>query len=357
MPESVRPLLVTADSELLDDLLRLSAAAGVEPQVAHDAVSGRRSWVRAPLIVVGDELSRPLLRASPIRRGGVILVSRTGADEEIYERGLALGAEHVIFLPESEEWLVKQLGDAEGDGRQAMTVSVVGGRGGAGASTLAAALAVTGMRRGLRTLLLDADPLGGGIDLVLGGEDSAGLRWPDLQATQGRVSGNALRDVLPQVDELTVLTWDRGDLLTVPPEAMATVLRAGQRGHELVIVDAPRRLDEAANEALARSSLVLLLVPAEVRAAASASRVAAGLELVAPDVRVVVRGPAPSGLPAEVVASSLGLPLVGEMEPEPGIDTALEHGDPPARRGRGPLARFCDQFLDQFLPGTGTVAA
>jgi secretion/DNA translocation related CpaE-like protein len=358
MSQSVRPLVITADPELLDDLLRLCAAAGVEPEVAQDAVAGRRSWLSAPLVVVGHDIAEPLLRASPLRRAGVVLVGADADDPDVWPRGLALGAEHVLFLPDAERRLVDLLASAEeGDAAQAVIVSVVGGRGGAGGSTLAAALAFTGMRRGLRTLLLDADPLGGGIDLVLGGEDVAGMRWPELREAQGRVSCNALRHALPQLDELTVLSWDRGDVLTIAPDAMRAVLAAAQRGHDLVVVDVPRRLDEAAGEAVTRSTITLLLVPAEIRATAAASRVAAALEATASDVRVVVRGPAPSGLSADVVASSLGLPLIGEMQAEPGIDRSLERGDPPGSRGRGPLARFCAEFLDQFAPAGGNAAA
>ncbi len=72
-----------------------------------------------------------------------------------------------------------------------------GGRGGAGASVLAGGLAVTAARRGLRTLLIDADPLGGGVDLVLGWESLDGLRWPSLSQASGRVQPAALVDALP----------------------------------------------------------------------------------------------------------------------------------------------------------------
>ena len=73
--------------------------------------------------------------------------------------------------------LVARLADSvEGGAPPARLVAVVGGSGGAGASTLSAALAVTALRLGVRPWLVDADPLGGGIDLALGGEDTVGLR-------------------------------------------------------------------------------------------------------------------------------------------------------------------------------------
>lgn len=40
------PLIVTEDVELLDDLLRLCAAAGVRPEVGHGAAGGQRGLGR-----------------------------------------------------------------------------------------------------------------------------------------------------------------------------------------------------------------------------------------------------------------------------------------------------------------------
>jgi secretion/DNA translocation related CpaE-like protein len=208
---------------------------------------------------------------------------------------------------------------------------------------------VSAVRRGLYCLLVDGDPLGGGIDMVLGGEDAAGLRWPELRSTRGRVNGSALRDALPRLNGLTVLSCDRGDPLAIPAEAMRAVVSAARRGSDLVVVDLPRRVDPAAEEALRVAQLVLIVVPAEVRAAAAAARVATAVSAVSPAVRVVVRGPSPSGLSAGLIASSLGLPLAGYLAPEPRLAETLERGEPPAVRGRGPLARFCGDLLDELV--------
>ena len=99
--------------------------------------------------------------------------------------------------PDEEERILEALASAL-DGRgEACLVSVVGGSGGVGASTLSVALALVAQRRGLRSLLFDADPLGGGLDLVLGSERAEGLRWHDFDATRGRLSAGSLADVLP----------------------------------------------------------------------------------------------------------------------------------------------------------------
>jgi secretion/DNA translocation related CpaE-like protein len=344
-----RPLVLTADVRLLDDLLRLAAAAGVEVEVDADPGAARRSWSTAPLVLLGADLAAAAADLALPRRDDVVLVGTDLDHAGIWQLAVETGAEHVVFLPDAEPWVVDRLADAaEAGGPGGSVVCVLGGRGGAGASTLAAALSLTGARRGLCALLLDGDPLGGGIDLVLGGEDSTGLRWPDLAGTRGRVNGAALHEALPRVEALTVLSWDRGDTLTIPAETMDSVLGAARRGSELVVVDLPRRPDPAAEVALAASDTTLLVVPAEVRATASAARVAAAVGLLASDLRVVVRGPAPSELPVEVVVDALGLPLAGAMLAEPKLAEALERGEPPARRGKGPLAEFCGAFLDDL---------
>jgi secretion/DNA translocation related CpaE-like protein len=292
------------------------------------------------------------------RRDGVVLIGSDLDDAGIYARGMKLGAEEVVVLRDADDWLVRRIADAlEGDGSAAFVVGVIGGRGGAGATTLAVALSMSARRRGHRTLLVDADPLGGGVDLVLGGEDARGLRWSGLADTRGRVSAAALQEALPKLCDLSVLSFDRADPFELSESAMRAVLDAGCRVNDVVVVDLPRRLDDPGRIVLDRADLTLLVVPAEIRATAAAARVVAAAGMVAADMRVVVRGPSPSKLPAQTVAGCLGLPLAADLRAEPNIAVVLERGVPPARRGRGPLATFCMQLLEQVLPDTGRSAA
>ena len=153
------------------------------------------------------------------------------------------------------------------------------------------ALAVTARRRGLDTLLVDADPLGGGVDLVLGWEQMAGLRWPELVDARGRVSPPALVSALPGEGSLAVLSFDRSELDAVPVDAMAAALDAGRRGRDLVVVDLPRRFDDASLVALTAADRGYLVVPAELRACAAARRVAAAASIHCAELSVVVRDP------------------------------------------------------------------
>jgi secretion/DNA translocation related CpaE-like protein len=345
-----RPLLVTADPDALDDLLRLAATAGVEVDVARDVPSARACWTSAPLVVVGPDLHERVAHSRLGRRPKVIALGRDLDDASIWQRAVEMGAEHVVFLPDAEVWLVEALSEAvEGLGKEGLLIAVVGGRGGAGATTLAAALAVTAVRREVRTLLVDGDPHGGGIDLVFGGELVEGLRWPELGATRGRVPAAALAEALPTMADLSVLSWDRGEPAHLPVEAVQAVLGAARRSGELVVVDLPRSLDEASREVLSAATTTLLVVPAEVRATAAAGRIAARAGLLCRDLRLVVRGPAPAGLTAAAVARALGLPLLGDLRAEPGLELALERGEPPGRRARSPLAGLCDTLLDDLM--------
>ncbi|MFI6644402.1 septum site-determining protein Ssd [Streptomyces sp. NPDC050504] len=347
------PLIVTEDPDLLDDLLRLCAAAGADPEVHHTVPERRGGWEGAPLVLVGDDAADRCRGAA--RRPGVVLVGRDQDDPDVWRRAVEIGADSVLRLPEGETWLVDQIANAaEGVGRPALTVGVIGGRGGAGASTLACALAVTAARSGLRTLLIDGDPLGGGIDVLLGGERTEGRRWPDFAQAKGRVGGGALEESLPELHGLRVLSFGRGDWVAVPAEAMRSVLAAARRLGGVVVVDLPRRVDEGALEALAQLDLGLLVVPGELRAVAAARRVASSVGMVLGDLRIVARGPYAAGLDEEWIAGSMELPLAGEVPWEPGLPAAQDEGVPPGSAARGPLARFCTAFWERALVGGGS---
>ena len=345
-----RPLLITTDPLLLDDVLRLAAVAGVEVEVAPDPAAARRPWSGAPVVLLGADLVAACAAARLPRRPQVVLVGRDLDDAGVWQRAVEVGAEHVIFLPDAEPWLAATLAEAlEEPAPACPLVAVIAGRGGGGASVLASALAVSAVRRRLRVLLVDGDPLGGGLDLVFGAEAATGLRWPDLTATRGRVPGAALADALPRVQGLGLLSWDRGVAAPLGAEAVRAVLAAGRRTHDLLVVDLPRHRDDAAREVLESASTVLLVLPAEIRAVAAATRVVSDSLAACADVRVVVRVPGPTKLPPHQVAHSLRLPLAGELRAEPGLDLALERGEPPGQKLRSPLGVLCDRLLDTVV--------
>ncbi|MBW8806445.1 MAG: P-loop NTPase [Catenulisporales bacterium] len=464
---SAPPLAVTSDSVLAEALSRAAAEAGVRLDVVPHPGAARRRWSAAPLVLVGVDQAGAVVRAGLPRRPEVALVGRDLDDATVWRRGTALGAAHVLILPDCERWLAGMLAEADSphDDPGAL-VAILSGRGGAGGSTLAAALALAGTRRGLRSTLVDLDPVGGGIDLLFGLETEPGPRWSELARwREGRLCGRSLRDALPTyaarsrrglaaglgfteegADRLPVLAWPRTDrgteagdageqparpsekdlwyesgtqphplgfddgdaplsgngssvigdslddadesapgsssraggatlyqdadsqpapglpVLTWPrtrtdvplpavgAEPVRAVLNALNQAGDLVVVDLPRSVDEAATEALALATTALIVVPAEVRASAAASQLAAAVRLITSDLRVVVRLPAPGGLePLDITDVMGGLPLAGVIAADRRLSAAAEHGLPPGSSARGTLSAFCRTFLDDLF--------
>lgn len=259
----------------------------------------------------------------------------------------------VLLLPRDEALLVDLIAKASSPGRApAPTVSVVGGRGGAGASLLAVAIALAGERAGRSTALLDADPFGCGSDVYLGCDRSPSpgperwTGWGDLLRRRGRVRWRDLRAGLPGTSRVSVLTWTRGREPTgpLPVGAVRAVLSSARDGTDLVVADLPRSFDPATTVFLNRSDLVLVVVPADVPSVVAATRTVARLREETRAVRLVVRG-AQGELSADVVSRTLKVDLGADLPSEPGLARSLAAGDVPARHPRSPLARFADRVV------------
>lgn len=362
MPQTTsdrRGLVMVADPDLLDAILRLAAAAGCELQRSFDTTQARAHWSRAPVVLLDAEAARHCAGAGLPRRSTVVVALTGDPPAEVWQHAVAVGAENVISLPQAEPWLVGLLTEtAEGRRGRGAVLAVVGGRGGAGASVLAAAVAVTAVRDGGRAMLVDCDPLGGGLDLVLGAEDIGGLRWPEFDVGAGRVSAGALHAALPspgahsrRMGNLAVLSCARADRGPAPA-AVSSVLESGRRGGEIVVCDLPRYPTDAAATALTSADLTVLVVPADVRSAAAGTRVARLLADRGCFPHLVVRGPAPGGLDAGEIGRTLGLPVLTVMRPEPGLTRGLERGNAPGRP-RGPLTAAARRVLTELRTVAG----
>lgn len=338
------PLLITRDQSLLEELLRLAAAAGVAPDVAGDVAAALRGWGAAPLVLVGADVAEDLARISPARRPRVYVVAWGAVPDEMFRVALAVGAESVAQLPSSEAWLTEtltDLGDAEPT--QGVVVGVTGGSGGAGATTFACALGQVAARSG-RAVVVDADPLGPGIDRVLGLEERHGVRWDGLCQTTGRLSARSLREALPRREGLGALTWHAGPPGTLQAFAVREVLSAARRGHDLVVVDLPRTADPVVDEVAARCDRLLVVVVPTVAGVASAIRTCARH----PDptsVRLVLRG---SGIEPAAITRATGIPVLARMADQRGLGEAIDLGLGPVRSRRSNLGRAAVEVLDQL---------
>lgn len=227
-------------------------------------------------------------------------------------------------------------------------VGVVGARGGVGASTFAAALAVSAVHGGLSTVVVDGRHEGAGIDVLLGIEDEPGLRWADLQDARGEVDPRRLLGLLPRWSGAWVLSADRGRVLPRPEEVEHDVFRALGSVADLLVLDLPAsRLAEHAQSCDA----VVVVARCDTLSVAGTQSVAAALEGV--PLGLVCRGAGAGRLLPHEVADASGTELWGEIVTDPGLRAAVEAGagprvlptrgtsalqrgrDQPARRGRG----------------------
>jgi secretion/DNA translocation related CpaE-like protein len=342
-------LLVTHDEELLDDVLRLAAAAGATLEVAHDTGAALRGWSSAAAVLIGADLAPRLAAHAPPRRDHVHVVGRGPLPDDIFRAALGAGALDVVELPAGETWLVELLTDlTDGAARRALTVGVVAGSGGAGATTFACALAVTAAS-GAPALLLDLDPLGPGVDRVLGCDQPDGVRWEVLIASSGRLGSRSLRAALPHYGGLAVLTWSDGSTVDLEVDSVREVLSAARRGNDIVVADLPRRADPVTAEVVSRLDRVLLLTGAGVPAVAAAGKVAARLRELNRSIGLVVRTGSATLAPDQV-AEALGLPLVADMASQRRLSEQVELGLGPVRSRRSPLARAAGTVLAALAP-------
>ncbi|MBB4687739.1 septum site-determining protein Ssd [Amycolatopsis jiangsuensis] len=321
---TARPLVVAADGTVFEEIQRVAAIAGSELDHAPDLAAARARWTRAPLVVIEEDAAadRPALP----RRDGVMLICKGAAGLESWQRAATVGARRVIRLPEDESELAVAFADvadapAESPGP---VVAVVGGRGGAGASVLAAAIAVEADRSG-PALLVDCDPLGGGLDLPLGLEHAKGLRWPEVRLS-GRVSMPSLVASLPCRGRLPVLSCGRSGP-GPSPRALSAIVAAGRRAGRTVVCDLPRYLDDGALAVASAADLVVLVVPVEFRACMAAQQVLRRVGTHADRLAIVASGHSVDGAPPSRTAALLGPPLLAALTPERRVAATLETGE------------------------------
>jgi cellulose biosynthesis protein BcsQ len=204
-------------------------------------------------------------------------------------------------------------------------VAVFGGCGGAGASTVAAGLARSALHSGRTVVLVDGDPLGGGLETILADDLTTGRHRPE---TGGRETG------------LSLLTCARPDGTPIPPDSMGHALRAMAPSAELIVVDLPRTLGDSTRLAAAYATHCLLVAPVAERALVSAHRTLTQLGPLGPRPGLVARLPARDLLSPQRLAELLRLPLSGVLKSSR-RDFSSVH--------RASLDHFCGRFVDSLF--------
>lgn len=210
-------------------------------------------------------------------------------------------------------------------------IGVVGGSGGVGASTFAAALALAAPAG----VLFDADPLGGGIDVLLGMEHEPGPRWSDVRVSGGYLNPGLLADQLPRWGPVAVLAVDGPP--PQPGEAAQVLVACAELG--VVAVDLGRAPTPLRAAVLELCTVVVLLARAEVAPLAAAHAIRAGIDAT---VGAVLR---PGCVPLDRAAHLVGAVPLGRL---PDVSVAM-------RGGR--IARRICQVAAGVLDGADDVSA
>lgn len=294
--------------------VRWVGSAGPLRELVADHATAAGSWLledphETPgCTVVPAEALRDGAIPSSGRSPLLVVLAAEEVPAELWPLALEAGALAVLPLPSASEELLSRLADLTRTRSGARLLGVAGGCGGAGASSFAARLAGAARRHG-PVVLLDADPLGGGLDLLVEASGTPGLDWSQT-ASLGVDDGEALRSGLPRIDEVHLLV--AGEHPGPDEEDLPRVLAALGPLDGTAVVDLAAPLVPCAAPHLDE---LLLVVPADDRAVRAAAR---RLREWAPPPGlmslVVRRG---GGLTPSEVAEDLALPLVASFRDSP----------------------------------------
>lgn len=319
------PLVVrwSGEDEALRELIRDHASA-----VGMELADAPHETVTACLVVDVAHLERadhlPLSTRLPL----LVVTASTEIPGAVWERALAAGALAVLPLPARSEELLSRLAELARPRAASRVIAVAGGCGGAGASSFAARLAAAARRHG-PTVLIDADPLGGGLNLLVEEPVTTGIGWADVGGL-GPDDGEALREGLPRVDDVSLLV--ASDHIGPAPEPLSRVLTALDPLGGTVVVDLA---DELVPIGAELADELLLLVPTSDHAVRAAARRLRAWQLPDALTGAVVRRRGP--LTPREVCEDLALPLVASFRDSPAsvvplLDVRRRGADRAARR-------------------------
>lgn len=306
-----RALWAGPDAALRELVADHATAAGLELVDEADTGPIAVQLMDAAALVTAPGTAGFRSRGASVAAGMPPLLVVTGEQvvtTSAWRSALASGARALLQLPADSEQLLSHLSELSRPRSDSTVIGVAAGHGGAGASSFAARLAAAARPDG-PVVLVDGDPLGGGLDLLVEHGGAAGVGWSDLEGL-GSQDGTALREGLPVVDEVALLV--AGDGPGPQASALSRALTALAPGGGTVVVDLSASLVAAAAEHLDRLLLVTTATDHAVRATARRLDI---WPLPAGLVSVVVRRQGP--LHPGDIAADLSLPLAAAFRDSP----------------------------------------
>ncbi|HMR49582.1 MAG TPA: hypothetical protein PKE40_09935 [Arachnia sp.] len=334
-----RVLLCARDASLIEAVESTTLALGVELCVARGMDEISAMWSGAAMRLVAPEMAGRVAGLGP-SPGPAYIVGRQEA--ELVSASAALGLP-VLALPAGGSRLAEAITQAAtARGPSARVIALAGASGGLGTSTLTVALAARAAAGGAVVSVVELDPCGGGLDLLLGAETQRGFRWPDLQHVRGELED--LRASLPCVEGIAVLSARHSNYVPLASGAVAAVLASLRRTNDYVFLD----LGLGAAGQPAEVEEFVLLIGADVRSV-SAARMRTAMTGARP-TRVAVRSGPGRRVPPGKVAEALGLPLLGELRHDDAVPRLAEMGmllaGRPARRLTRDASSFWKRLAD-----------
>lgn len=337
-------LLVTADSRIINVVKSVVDPLGIDVQVVASPLIARETWESYEFVLVGSDLAGECVENLVPRRAHLIVVhlnkhSEIGVltepnfERDIWRHAVALGAENVLELPTANFWLVDALSpfaasEPAGELLGGNVISIIGGSGGAGASTFAANLASIAITQGMSSVVIDLDQLGGGIDLILGAEEIPGTRWTDIDPGAGRIAADTLTAALPKVNGVSFLSQGRANSHAVPLEVVAAVIDAARRAFDLVVLDLPRDTSECNGLLIGQSLVTCVVTRNHVRAIAASISLSRWIKELGKQSRFVLISDS-KGLGLPDICGALGNQELTEIAFMPAMTTRADEGDPP----------------------------
>lgn len=345
-----RPLLVSANSQLVDHVCRLAEAGGLGVDLAHTPQAAREQWDSRALVLIGDDLCEQLTELPKRRDVSVLLwqpLKNLDTPTAVWQAALALGAEQVVALPEADQWLAELLTQIEEPVSTAgRLLAVTGVCGGAGASTLAMGLAAAIHKGGRSVLLIDGDVDGAGIDLLLGAENQGGTRWPELAELTGRLSSGSLLPTLPVSCGIAFVSSSRSSLAAPTTQAWSSLLNFGARNFDRVVIDVPRHLAVTADDWWPTDVACELwcVVPTRIRPIAAAAMNCERWESSWSQVQIIARQ-SEHGVGAGDLERALGRTVLGTVPHDSAVAAAGELGEVSG----GAFGKACVKLLSALI--------
>lgn len=303
-------LLVTDDQQLRDDIALIAAVVGLRLEVATrwSRISDHAAESAVAVLCCPQNTPRTAVLAKQC-----LLVGHHA--EAVWSAAAQTPGLTPVPLPAAEKWLTEHLSAQALDRSQGRVIAVAGAAGGVGATTFAYLCAAELSARERSPILIDAagGPGSGITDLLRSARSSDQLRggdldWKQLASTEGELSAAHLRDALPVLEGIGVLT---GPALSRTPSArLSAAVLAARRAYGVVLIDIGQQAEMLTR--LGENVDELLLV---TRASRRGVDAAEQLIRAAPQSRpqLVVNGLTAPGWSAAEVQEALGAPVVADL--------------------------------------------